>query len=222
MSWLASPGTNERTIVSLSEARASLANVPPNVIPGVLVATSPVALRTSAGACILGSKVSIWLGPPCMNRKMTALSVSNRCASVPLLSAGKSEASDRPPNPRLPIRRNWRRPNRASPTVSMGSLSPRRTVSPAWTARCATSLLLPSGDFPSRRYRSGRFRRHRRARSYFLRLSAEELAHWFALGQAEGPASLVVELGGGIEAKAPEDGSSQVSRRHRVRSRVST
>ena len=63
MSWLASPGTNERTIVSRSASVASRGNDAPKVTPGIRVAISPVALRIPSGAVIFGSNVSIWLGP---------------------------------------------------------------------------------------------------------------------------------------------------------------
>ena len=52
--------------------------MPPKVTPGRAVAVSPVALRMPAGAVIFGSNVSIWLGPPCRNRKMTDLSATSR------------------------------------------------------------------------------------------------------------------------------------------------
>src|SRR5207302_3746981 len=71
---------------------------------GSLVATSPVALRMPMGAVILGSNVSVWLGPPCRNRKMTDLSVTSRFES-----AANSCGSDRPPRARLPILRKERR-----------------------------------------------------------------------------------------------------------------
>ena len=82
MSWLASPVVNERTIANRSASRASFGNDEPNVTPGMLVAISPVADRMSAGADILGSKVSNWLGPPCRNRKMTDRPVSKRFGSA--------------------------------------------------------------------------------------------------------------------------------------------
>ena len=44
---------------------------------GSRVGISPVMLRISAGASIFGSKVSNWLGPPCMKRKITARSLTN-------------------------------------------------------------------------------------------------------------------------------------------------
>ena len=50
--------------------------VPPKVTPGIVVATSPVALRTPSGRSIFGSNVSIWLGPPCRKRKITDFPVS--------------------------------------------------------------------------------------------------------------------------------------------------
>src|SRR5262245_43715348 len=70
-SWLPSPVTKERTIARRWACRDNFVNVLPKVMPGRLVFTSPVELRISAGAVIFGSNVSNWLGPPCMNRKMT-------------------------------------------------------------------------------------------------------------------------------------------------------
>src|SRR5262249_43687176 len=90
MSWLASPGTYDRTIASRSAILAIFGNEEPNVTPGIVVLISPVALRISAGAVIFGSKVSNWLGPPCRKRKTTALSVMGWLASA-RARAGKSE-----------------------------------------------------------------------------------------------------------------------------------
>src|SRR5438034_8619687 len=101
---------------SRSAIAASLGNELPKVTPGILVGISPVALRISAGADIFGSNVSNWLGPPWRNRKTTALSVTGLPASAggtPATPAdGKSDASDSPPRPSPPTRRNSRRPYR--------------------------------------------------------------------------------------------------------------
>src|SRR5262249_30176956 len=83
------------------------------------VATSPVALRTSTGADILGSNVSIWLGPPCIKRRTTALSVSGRSEGAAAERDGNSHGSDRPPRARLPTRRKSRREWRGSLMVNM-------------------------------------------------------------------------------------------------------
>jgi hypothetical protein len=53
-----------RRIDSLWARAASLGNVPPKATPGRAVRTSPVTLRMFDGAVILGTNVSIWLGPP--------------------------------------------------------------------------------------------------------------------------------------------------------------
>ena len=58
---------------------------------------------------ILGSKVSNWLGPPCRKRKMTDLSASEVPAAAALAFAPRSWDSDRPPKPRVPMRRKSRR-----------------------------------------------------------------------------------------------------------------
>ena len=68
----------ERTTASLSASWPSCGNVPPNVMPGRLVDTSPVMLRNSTGAVIFGSNSSMCDGPPCRNSSTTDLSVSRR------------------------------------------------------------------------------------------------------------------------------------------------
>src|SRR5436190_2018068 len=126
MSWLASPGTNDRTTHSRSARSASFGNVVPKVTPGIAVLISPVALRISAGAVILGSNVSNWLGPPWQKRNTTDLSVTGLPASesfVPACAVGMSHGSERPPSASEPTRRKSRRPSRAeSPMCSMSEL----------------------------------------------------------------------------------------------------
>ena len=120
------PCGSERTIANLSARLASRGNVPPNVTPGSVVSISPVTLRMPAGASILGSNVSVWLGPPCRNRKMTLLPVTGRSRSfAPAACVASKFASDRPPRPRLPMRRKSRRPKRSRESwiVSMGALA---------------------------------------------------------------------------------------------------
>src|SRR5262249_46645834 len=55
---------NERTNAILSATRAMRGKTPPSSTPGALVCTAPTTLRNSAGADILGSKVSTCVGPP--------------------------------------------------------------------------------------------------------------------------------------------------------------
>jgi hypothetical protein len=105
---------------------ASFVKVGPKVMPGMDVATSPVTLRIPSGAVILGSKVSIWLGPPCIIRKMTDLPVTGRPAAAAWARAWSSQGKERPPSPRVPIlrksRRVWRGPwwERANMEASVG------------------------------------------------------------------------------------------------------
>ena len=113
ISWFPLPVANDRTIVNRSAMLASLGNVPPNVMPGSFVATSPVALDTPDGAVSLGSKVSVWLGPPCKKRKTTARSRTASESSVACARAAIICANDNPPSDIAPTRRKSRRPVRA-------------------------------------------------------------------------------------------------------------
>ena len=61
------------------------------------------------GAVILGSNVSIWLGPPCRKRKMTDLSVSNGFSAAAVALAASRSVSDSPPRARPPMVRKARR-----------------------------------------------------------------------------------------------------------------
>src|SRR5207253_8289880 len=61
----------ERTKVILSATWAIFGKTPPSSMPGTLVFTAPTVLRYSAGADILGSKVSTWVGPPPSQSQMT-------------------------------------------------------------------------------------------------------------------------------------------------------
>src|SRR5260370_10590119 len=54
----------ERGKAILSATWATFGKTPPISTPGRLVLTAPTTLRYSAGADILGSKVSTWVGPP--------------------------------------------------------------------------------------------------------------------------------------------------------------
>jgi hypothetical protein len=95
-----------------SARTASLGKLPPKVTPGSRVFISPVALRMPSGADIFGSKVSIWLGPPCRKRKMTEQSRTGCRASAARARAASSPGSVRPPRVRLPIWRKARRSQR--------------------------------------------------------------------------------------------------------------
>src|SRR5262245_33057384 len=65
------PCANERTNASLSATLAIFEKAPPTSTPGILVLTAPTTLRNSAGADILGSKVSMWLAPPPSHNQTT-------------------------------------------------------------------------------------------------------------------------------------------------------
>src|SRR5215472_5778632 len=105
---------------NLSASLASLVKVPPKVTPGRAVFVAPVVLRIPSGAVILGSNVSNWLGPPCMNNRMTDLSWTPPGVALAAAWASISHGSDSPPNPRAPIFRKSRRPQLVlSPIESM-------------------------------------------------------------------------------------------------------
>ena len=60
-------------IAILSTTLASRFKLPPIVMPGSGVVASPVKLRYSDGAVILGSNVSTCVGPPANQSQMTDL-----------------------------------------------------------------------------------------------------------------------------------------------------
>src|SRR5262245_50710831 len=98
MSWLPSPVTKERTTLTRSASLAILGKVAPKVTPGRAVLISPVALRVPTGADILGSNVSVWLGPPCRKRKMTERSWTGRLEDDSAVDWAESRlGKDRPP-----------------------------------------------------------------------------------------------------------------------------
>src|SRR6058998_690470 len=101
---------NERTKAILSATLAHLGNVPPSVMPGTFVVTSPVTLRYSSGADILGSNVSTCVGPPPNHSHTTDVSLTD----LPLFEACSRAASNcgnpKPPKPSPPIFKKSRRP----------------------------------------------------------------------------------------------------------------
>src|SRR5436190_1160063 len=74
------------------------------------------------GAPILGSKVSVCGGPPCMKRKTTDFPV-RRLSGAAALAAARS-ARERPPRARLPTLRKSRRLQPGSRKLSMVPVSP--------------------------------------------------------------------------------------------------
>src|SRR5471030_558886 len=115
-------------MLTLSARAPRRGKVPPKVTPGMRVCTSPVALRVLAGAPIFGSNDSIWLGPPCRNRKITERSLSTgRRGSTAAAFVCSILASDRPPNARLPILRKERRLKRSSRSDQRAILEHRPT-----------------------------------------------------------------------------------------------
>jgi catechol 2,3-dioxygenase-like lactoylglutathione lyase family enzyme len=68
---------------------------------------------------IFGSNVSIWLGPPCMNRKITDLSVIGRLSLANAARAWTSPGRVRPPSASPPTFRNPRRDVPPPPISSM-------------------------------------------------------------------------------------------------------
>ena len=57
-------------------------NRPPSSIPGTFVGVAPMILRNSDGADILGSKVSMWVGPPPSHSHTTDVLRVGRPAAV--------------------------------------------------------------------------------------------------------------------------------------------
>src|SRR5262249_53722586 len=101
----------ERTKAILSAISATFGKTPPSSMPGTLDCTAPTTLRNSAGADILGSKVSTWVGPP-PSQSQTAEVVF---VGLPLEAAAaraRSRSGSRKavaPRPRAPTLRKSRR-----------------------------------------------------------------------------------------------------------------
>src|SRR5262249_18652973 len=109
-----------RTIDHLSMTRPDIGNRSPRIMPGTLVGEVPNSPRYSIGASGLGSHISMWLGPPRIQRMMAdfiPLAVLRFC------SARNTSASDSPAAPRTPALRKPRRSR-----VRRNSGQPRRVV----------------------------------------------------------------------------------------------
>src|SRR5205807_7769861 len=100
---------NERTKAILSATLDILGNVPPSVMPGTFVVTSPVTLRYSLGADILGSNVSMCVGPPPSHTQTTEVSFTSRPAAAAWARAANRPGKLIAPIPSEPILMNSRR-----------------------------------------------------------------------------------------------------------------
>src|SRR5262249_60609372 len=69
--WLLAEQSTERITVSLSRIAACRGRCSQRRTPGTLVGIVPNGPRTSAGASGLGSHVSMWLGPPDSQNRIT-------------------------------------------------------------------------------------------------------------------------------------------------------
>src|SRR5579872_6729402 len=120
---------NERTKAILSATRAISGNVPPSVTPGRTVDTSPVTLRNSGGAVILGSNVSTCLGPPPSHSQTTDVSLTCSPLSAALARAAKSPGRESPPSPSVPTFKKSRRvaPSQSRERRSASTLSMARS-----------------------------------------------------------------------------------------------
>src|SRR6187200_2462682 len=102
-------------------------------MPGTFVFTEPVIERYSAGADILGSNVSTWVGPPPSQSQTTDV----LRVGLPIWAASARALSRpgrvRPPRPRAPTLRNSRRvePSQAVPVRDERSVS-MATVRKGW------------------------------------------------------------------------------------------
>jgi hypothetical protein len=102
----------------------------------------------------LGSNVSIWLGPPCIIRKMTDLPVTSRPGLAARAWASRSQGRDRPPRPRVPILRKSRRVCPGPPWLTLNMVASCERVMAAGRGpiTCARRNTLPSGSgSPNRR-----------------------------------------------------------------------
>src|SRR6516225_5745549 len=107
--WPELPWAKERTKAILSAMAAILGNTPPISTPGSLVFTAPTTLRYSAGAAILGSKVSMWVGPPPNQSQTTEVFLDAVPATAAAARALSNSGSIKPVRPRAPTLRKSRR-----------------------------------------------------------------------------------------------------------------
>src|SRR5262245_44895277 len=80
-------------------------------MPETLVLVAPITERNSAGAVILGSNVSTWVGPPPSQSQTTEVFFVGLPASAAAARALSKSDRERPatPRPRAPILRKSRR-----------------------------------------------------------------------------------------------------------------
>src|SRR5690242_11942559 len=91
-------------------------------MPGTLVGMEANGPRTSAGASGLGSHMSIWLGPPDSQKRITDFF----CFGDALAAAGSQFGSDIAPRPARPVCKNQRRePTRIDDTEGFMNFSLR-------------------------------------------------------------------------------------------------
>jgi hypothetical protein len=108
-----------------SATLAIRSKLPPSVTPARFVFTSPVTLRYSAGAVILGSNVSTCVGPPLSQSQITEVSLVDEPAAAAAARVRRRLPRPTPaPRPSVPTRRKSRRdspaqfPNRRSCRIS--------------------------------------------------------------------------------------------------------
>ena len=105
--WLLAEQSTLRMIDSLSMIRACSGRCSQTRMPGTRVAIDRYGPRISAGASGLGSHMSIWLGPPESQNRMTAL---RSAAGVSARADRRSRsASPKPARPATPVCKNQRR-----------------------------------------------------------------------------------------------------------------
>ena len=87
--------------------------------PGSFVAMVPNGPRFSSGRFGFGSKVSIWLGPPVIQRRMTLLPLE--AADFAMARCCNSAGSDSPATPASPAFRTLRRVASVNPSRIVGA-----------------------------------------------------------------------------------------------------
>src|SRR5436190_12011248 len=107
------------------------------IVPGTRVRITLKGPRFSGGRDGLGSQVSIWLGPPAIHSRMTAL----RDFAFPVARLCSSWGRPMPARPARPALRKLRRPSTTSPSRTVPSHEPNACVCPAIAAALGPSCV---------------------------------------------------------------------------------
>ena len=125
-SWLLCRASTERMIVNRSSMAAWRGKCSQIRTPGSFVAIDPNGPRFCTGRSGLTSQVSIWLGPPAIQRRMTLFGpAAGRPASAPAHSRSSSPGKLSPAIPARLALSMFRRVARTSPSRSRARNPPK-------------------------------------------------------------------------------------------------